>query len=48
MGLIDGVAYHDQIEKELKAKLGYKETDSLRDCKGCLDYKRVAARVSWA
>jgi protease IV len=29
MGLIDGVAYHDEIEKEIKAKLGYKSTDEL-------------------
>ena len=27
-GLIDGVAYRDEIEKELKTQLGYKETDS--------------------
>jgi protease-4 len=30
MGLIDGVAYRDEIEKELKTKLGYKESDELR------------------
>lgn len=29
-GLIDGVAYRDELEKELKSKLGYKETDDLR------------------
>ncbi|HVQ39032.1 MAG TPA: signal peptide peptidase SppA [Pyrinomonadaceae bacterium] len=29
LGLIDGVAYRDEIEKELKSKLGYKETDQL-------------------
>ncbi|HEV2885153.1 MAG TPA: signal peptide peptidase SppA [Pyrinomonadaceae bacterium] len=29
-GLIDGVAYRDELDKELKAKLGYKETDQLR------------------
>ncbi len=29
-GLIDGVAYRDELEKELKAKLGYKEADQLR------------------
>ena len=29
LGLIDGVAYRDEIEKELKAKLGYKESDQL-------------------
>lgn len=30
LGLIDGVAYRDEIEKELKQKLGYKESDELR------------------
>jgi protease-4 len=29
LGLIDGVAYRDDLEKELKSKLGYKETDPL-------------------
>ena len=27
VGLIDGVAYRDELEKELKTKLGYKESD---------------------
>jgi protease IV len=27
-GLIDEVAYHDEVEKQMKAMLGYKETDS--------------------
>jgi len=30
LGLIDGVAYRDELEKELKQKLGYKESDDLR------------------
>lgn len=30
VGLVDGVAYRDEIEKELKAKLGYKDSDPLR------------------
>src|SRR6266436_2465495 len=30
LGLIDGAAYHDEIEKELKARLGYKDSDELR------------------
>jgi protease-4 len=30
VGLIDGVAYRDELDKDLKAKLGYKETDKLR------------------
>ena len=34
LGLIDGVAYQDELEKELKAKLGYKESDELRVVKG--------------
>jgi protease-4 len=34
MGLIDGVAYRDEIEKELKTKLGYKESDELRVVNG--------------
>ena len=34
MGLIDGVAYRDEIEKELKTKLGYKESEELRVVRG--------------
>ena len=34
MGLIDGVAYRDEIEKELKTRLGYKESDELRVVSG--------------
>jgi protease-4 len=30
LGLTDGVAYRDELEKELKQKLGYKESDELR------------------
>jgi protease-4 len=30
VGLIDGVAYRDELQKELKTKLGYKEGDKLR------------------
>lgn len=30
VGLIDGVAYRDELEKEVKQKLGYKESDELR------------------
>jgi len=33
-GLIDSVAYRDELEKELKAKLGYKETDPLKIVRG--------------
>src|SRR6267378_2885094 len=28
-GLVDGVAYRDELEKELKTKLGYKDSDEL-------------------
>jgi protease-4 len=34
LGLIDGVAYRDQLEKELKTKLGYKDSDELRVVNG--------------
>ncbi len=30
VGLIDGVAYRDELEKEIKTKLGYKEDDALK------------------
>ncbi len=33
-GLIDNVAYRDQLDKELKTQLGYKETDNLKVVKG--------------
>ena len=39
-GLVDGVAYRDDLEKELKTKLGYKESDPLRVVKSS-DYKEV-------
>ena len=34
VGLIDGVAYRDELEKELKTKLGYKDSDELRVVRG--------------
>jgi len=34
LGLIDGVAYRDELDKELKTKLGYKESDELRVVNG--------------
>jgi protease-4 len=40
MGLIDAAVYRDQLDKDLKAKFGYKETDSLRVVRGA-DYKEV-------
>ena len=33
-GLIDAVAYRDELEKELKSRLGYKEADELRVVRG--------------
>jgi protease-4 len=41
-GLIDGVAYREELEKELKAKLGYKEADQLPIVKAG-DYAKVEA-----
>ena len=40
VGLVDGVAYRDEVEKELKTKLGYKESDQLRLVKS-YDYQQV-------
>jgi protease IV len=34
VGLIDGTGYRDDLDKELKAKLGYKESEDLRVVKG--------------
>jgi protease IV len=39
-GLIDGTGYRDDVDKEVKAKLGYKETEDLRVVKGS-DYREV-------
>jgi protease IV len=41
-GLIDGVAYREELEKELKTKLGYKDADKLPIVKGG-DYSRIEA-----
>ena len=40
-GLIDGVAYHDDMEKELKKRLGYKEDDELHIAKAG-DYRQIS------
>jgi protease-4 len=40
VGLIDSVGYRDELEKELKSKLGYKESDELRVVKNA-DYTEV-------
>jgi protease-4 len=39
-GLIDGANYRDEIEGELKKRLGYKDSDNLRLTKAA-DYRRV-------
>src|SRR3989475_12301631 len=40
-GLIDGAAYHDDVEKELKKRLGYKDSDELHIARGS-DYKQIS------
>jgi len=40
-GLIDGVAYRDDLEKELKQKLGYKDSDDLHITKTS-DYRKIS------
>lgn len=40
LGLIDGATYKDEIEKELKQRLGYKDSDELHIAKAS-DYKQV-------
>ncbi len=40
MGLIDAAVYRDQLDKELKSKFGYKESENLRTVRGA-EYKDV-------
>ncbi|MFS8085600.1 MAG: signal peptide peptidase SppA [Acidobacteriota bacterium] len=40
-GLIDGAAYHDEVEKELKKRLGYKDSDDLRIARAG-DYRQIS------
>lgn len=40
-GLIDGAAYHDEVEKELKKRLGVGENDELRIARGG-DYRQIS------
>jgi protease-4 len=40
-GLVDGALYREDVEKELKKRLGYKESDELRITKAA-DYRRVS------
>ena len=41
VGLIDGAMYHDEVEKELKKRLGYKDSDDLHIARGS-DYKEIS------
>jgi protease-4 len=41
VGLIDAAAYRDQLDKELKSKFGYKESENLRVVRGA-DYQEVS------
>ncbi|MGB9181379.1 MAG: signal peptide peptidase SppA [Pyrinomonadaceae bacterium] len=40
LGLIDGASYKDEVEKELKQRLGYKDSDELHVAKAS-EYKQV-------
>lgn len=40
-GLIDGALYRDEVEKELKKRLGYKDSDELRITKAA-EYRKVS------
>src|SRR5256886_10382643 len=40
-GLIDGALYRDDVEKELKKRLGYKESDDLHIARGS-DYTQIS------
>jgi protease-4 len=40
-GLIDGALYHDEVEKELKKRLGYKDGDELPIAKSG-DYRKIS------
>jgi protease-4 len=39
-GLIDGAMYHDEVEKELKKRLGYKDSDDLHIARAA-DYRQI-------
>src|SRR6266436_5953137 len=41
VGLIDGAAYHDDVEKELKKRLGYKDSDELHIAKAS-EYRQIS------
>jgi len=40
VGLIDGALYHDEVEKELKKRLGYKDSDELHIARAA-DYRQI-------
>jgi len=40
-GMIDGALYHDDVEKELKKRLGYKDDDELHIARGS-DYRQIS------
>src|ERR1041384_5797134 len=40
-GLIDGAIYRDEVEKKLKKRLGYKDSDNLHIARGS-DYKEIS------
>src|SRR5260370_25363501 len=40
-GLIDGAAYHDEVEKQLKKRLGYKDNDELHIARAG-DYRQIS------
>src|SRR5262252_5496439 len=40
-GLIDGAMYREDVEKELKKRLGYKDTDELHIARGA-DYRQIS------
>src|SRR5436190_17568643 len=41
VGLIDGAAYHDDVEKELKRRLGYKDSDELHIARAS-EYRQIS------
>ncbi len=41
VGLIDGAAYRDEVEKELKKRLGYKDSDELHIAKAS-EYRQIS------
>jgi len=48
VGLIDAAAYRDQLDKELKSKFGYKESENLRVVRGAESAQHVRRRAARA